>query len=101
VLANATAKVIWIQSVLGELGVHFNCVPFLWCDNLGATYMTANPRFHDRAKHIEVNFHFVHEPVARSQLDVRFISSADQDVDGFTKCLPTTKMDIFLQSQLN
>jgi hypothetical protein len=45
VLANATAEVIWIQSVLGELGVRLNRVPCLWCDNLGATYMTANARF--------------------------------------------------------
>jgi hypothetical protein len=45
VLANATAEVIWIQSVLGELGVRLNRVPCLWCDNLGATYMTAKARF--------------------------------------------------------
>jgi hypothetical protein len=63
-LANATAEVIWIQSILGELGVRLVRSPCLWCDNLSVTYMTANPRFHAQAKHIEVDSHFVHERVA-------------------------------------
>lgn len=61
----------------------------LWCDNLGATYLTANPVFHARTKHIEVDFHFVREKVAGGALDVRFISSNDQIADGFTK--PVTR----------
>jgi hypothetical protein len=76
-LANAMAEVIWLQSVLGELGTQLPRSPCLWCDNLGATYMMANPHFHGRSKHIEVDFHFVCEHVARKQLDVWFISSVD------------------------
>jgi hypothetical protein len=68
--ANVTTEVIWIQSILGELGVHLVWSPCLWCDNLGATYMTANPRFHGWTKHIEVDFHFVRERVASKKLDV-------------------------------
>jgi hypothetical protein len=33
----------------------------LWCDNLGAKYLSANPIFHGRTKHIEVDYHFVQE----------------------------------------
>lgn len=47
--------------MLRELGISLPRPPILWCDNLGATYMTANPRFHGRTKHIEVVFHFVRE----------------------------------------
>jgi hypothetical protein len=84
-LANSTTEVIWVQSILAELGINLPRSPCLWCDNLGATYMTANPRFHGRTKHIEIDFHFVRERVARWQFDVRFISSADQVANGFTK----------------
>jgi hypothetical protein len=41
--------------------------------------------FHARTKHIEVDFHFVREKVALGALDVRFIASADQVADAFTK----------------
>ena len=86
-LANATAELIWLQSVLGELGVAQMRAPSLWCDNLGATYLSANPIFHARTKHIEVDFHFMRERVARKMLEIRFISSKDQIADIFTKPL--------------
>jgi histone deacetylase 1/2 len=88
-LANGTAEAIWIQSLLRELHVPQPRPPVLWCDNLGATYLTANPVFHARTKHIEVDFHFVREKVAQGALDVRFVSSDDQVADAFTK--PSTK----------
>ncbi|CAH1424564.1 unnamed protein product [Lactuca virosa] len=87
-LANGTAEDTWIQSLLKELGVHQRRAPVLWCDNIGATYLTANPVFHARTKHIEADFHFVREKVVMGALDVRFISSNDQLADGLTK--PTT-----------
>jgi histone deacetylase 1/2 len=87
-LANATAELIWVQSLLGELGVQQFRAPVLWCDNIGATYLSANQVFHARTKHIEVDFHFVRERVCRKQLEIRFISSNDQVADVFTKPLP-------------
>ncbi|XP_071683216.1 uncharacterized protein [Lolium perenne] len=84
-LANGTAEATWIQSLLKELGVHQSRPSVLWCDNLGATYLTANPVFHARTKHIEIDFHFVREKVALGALDVRFIASGDQLADVFTK----------------
>lgn len=94
-LANATAEVIWVQSLLTELGIDQPEAPVLWCDNLGATYLSANPVFHARAKHIEIDFHFVHERVARKQLQVKFITTKDQVADGFTKALSTQNFEAF------
>jgi histone deacetylase 1/2 len=76
-LANATAELIWIQSLLRQLGVSQQCPPVLWCDNIGATYLSSNPVFHARTKHIEVDHHFVRERVAQKQLQIKFISSKD------------------------
>ena len=80
---------------MGELGVPVTQVPCLWCDNLGATYLAANPVFHARAKHREIDFHFVRERVTNGQLQIRFVSSKDQLADGFTKALPTKQFEDF------
>ena len=44
-LANATIEIIWLQSMLKELGVAQVQAPCLWCDNLSATYLSANSFF--------------------------------------------------------
>jgi histone deacetylase 1/2 len=94
-LANATAELIWVQALLGELGIRLTQKPCLWCDNLGATYLTANPIFHARIKHIEIDFHFVRERVAAKKLAIKFVSSKDQIANGFTKALPVRLFNVF------
>jgi histone deacetylase 1/2 len=99
-LANGAAEAIWVESLLRELGVSQQRIPILWCDNLGATYLTANPVFHARTKHTEIDFHFVRERVASGALQVRFISTRDQLADVFTK-LATRQMLDRVRSNLN
>jgi hypothetical protein len=86
-LANVTVEIMWLQTLLQELNIIHPPATRLWCDNLGATYLFANPVFHARMKHIEVDFHFVHERVAQKRLEIQFISSKDQLPDGLTKPL--------------
>jgi histone deacetylase 1/2 len=81
--------------LLGELGIHLTQKPCLWCDNLGATNITANPVFHARTKHIEIDFHFVRERVAAKKLAIKFVSCKDQIADGFTKALPVRLFNVF------
>ena len=81
--------------MLYELGIKAPQAARLWCDNIGATYLSANPVFHARTKHIEVDFHFVSERVARKLLDIRIIPTGDQLADGFTKPLTMRRLDEF------
>lgn len=57
-LANATSELIWLQLPLSELGVFQLCPLVLWCNNLGAMYLSANPIFHAHTKHSEIDLSF-------------------------------------------
>jgi histone deacetylase 1/2 len=94
-VANATAEIMWIQTLLMELGIRAPRAAKLWCDNIGAKYLSANPVFHARTKHIEVDYHFVRERVARKLLDIEYVSTKDQVADGFTKPLPVRQLEAF------
>jgi hypothetical protein len=99
-IANATTEIMWIQTLLTELGIPHLAAASLWCDNLGATYLSGNPVFLAHTKHIEVDYHFVRERVARKQLEIRFISTSDQVAIGFMKALLLQKFTDF-QHNLN
>jgi hypothetical protein len=86
-LTNAAAELQWIKQLLGDLGFPLTQNPTLWCNNIGATYLSSNPIYHARAKHIEIDFHFVRDRVASKELTVRFILSKDQKADLLTKPL--------------
>ncbi|KAK3012794.1 hypothetical protein RJ639_008021 [Escallonia herrerae] len=63
-VAYAVAELYWLHQLLRDLGVFLHRPVIVYCDNVSATYLAANPVFHARTKHIEIDFHFVREKVA-------------------------------------
>lgn len=57
-MASTTAELTWLTYVLRDIGVQLSKQPQLFCDNMSALYMTINPMFHARFKHIELDYHF-------------------------------------------
>lgn len=60
-VANTASEFRWITLLLTELGVRLPTSPIIYCDNIGATHLSANPIFHSRMKHLVLDFHFIRE----------------------------------------
>ena len=59
----------------------------LYCDNKVSLQIAANPDFHKRTKHIELDCHFVREKIQQGLLTPSYIRSSDQLADTFTNPL--------------
>ena len=59
-LVNTTAELAWIQSLLIELHVYLPQTLIIWCDNMSASALVANPILHACSKHIKLDFHFLY-----------------------------------------
>jgi hypothetical protein len=86
---------MWVQALLKELGIQSPPAAKLWCDNMGAKYLTSNPIFHSGMKHVEIDYHFVRERVSQKLLEIAYISTGDQVADGFTKVLSVRLQENF------
>jgi len=56
----ACKEAIWMKKLIEELG-HKQEKILLYCDSQSALHIARNPTFHSRTKHIDVQYHFVHE----------------------------------------
>lgn len=89
-LAQATADVLWVQTLLKELIVPLS-YPVVLCDNQSAVLLTHNPILHSRTKHMEIDLFFVREKVMANKLFVVHILGTDQWADILTKLVSTAK----------
>ncbi|XP_066361295.1 secreted RxLR effector protein 161-like [Miscanthus floridulus] len=56
-------------------------------DNEFAIALSKNPVFHDRSKHIDVRFHYIHECVEENRVQLQSIGTVEQLADILTKAL--------------
>ncbi|GJW66053.1 ribonuclease H-like domain-containing protein [Tanacetum coccineum] len=86
-MASATCEVIWLSNLLGDMGVKGLLPVVLYCDNSSALQIAANPVFHEKSKHFEINVHLVRDKVASGVIKTEKIHTTQQIVDVLTKAL--------------
>jgi hypothetical protein len=86
-MASAACELIWLKGLLSELGFPSSIPITLFCDNQAAMHIAANPVFHERTKHIEVDCHFIRQQVQSQIIQTHYVRSHDQLADVFTKSL--------------
>ena len=97
-VAHAVAECCWLRQLLHELHISIPHATVVYCDNVSAVYMAANPVHHRRTKHIEIDIHFVREKVALGQFRVLHVPSTHQFADIMTKGLPVQLFTEFRNS---
>ncbi|WVZ23444.1 hypothetical protein V8G54_001988 [Vigna mungo] len=95
-LADIASELLWVLSLFTELGHMPTINPVIYCDNLGATTLSANPVFHSRMKHTALAYHFVRENVQKGKFRVSFVSTDDQLADILTKPMLHPRFDSLL-----
>uniref|UniRef100_A0A803NPG5 Reverse transcriptase Ty1/copia-type domain-containing protein n=1 Tax=Cannabis sativa TaxID=3483 RepID=A0A803NPG5_CANSA len=98
-LANTAAELKWLTYLLQELQVPLSVSPIIWVDNQSAAALAANPVFHARSKHIEIDLHFVRDQILANELSVRYVPAVDQVADALTKSLFTDRF-LYLKGKL-
>lgn len=86
-LSDSSCEVLWLKSLLAELGVNISKLVPLFCDNKAALDLVTNPVYHARTKHIELDCHFIREKILSGLVAVFQISTKDNTADILTKGL--------------
>lgn len=60
-MAQATCDIVWAIAVIEDFGVEIEKAIPLYCDNQSTIYICFNLVFHERTKHIEIDYHTVRE----------------------------------------
>ncbi|KAK4390694.1 Retrovirus-related Pol polyprotein from transposon RE2 [Sesamum angolense] len=95
-MASTVCELLWITYLLRDFGVSVSLpIPF-WCDNQAALHITANPVFHERTKHLDIDCHLVRDQFKLGFIAPSHISGSAQLADLFTKSLPVGDFIRFL-----
>ncbi|CAN6721151.1 unnamed protein product [Malus baccata var. baccata] len=86
-MASATCELTWIIYLLDDLRVDHHMPAKLYCDNQAALHIAANPVFHERTKHIEIDCHVVRERIQLGVITTAYVRTGAQLADIFTKPL--------------
>nr|GEY32007.1 NBS-containing resistance-like protein [Tanacetum cinerariifolium] len=97
-VANVVAETCWLRNLLRELYTPLSSATLVYCNNVSAIFLSANPAQHQRTKHIEIYIHFIRDLIAAHQVRVLHVSSRYQYANIFTKGLPSTLFEEFRTS---
>ncbi|KAJ9180876.1 hypothetical protein P3X46_009068, partial [Hevea brasiliensis] len=92
-MAQSVCEVMWILQLLDETGFKTSLPAKLWCDNQAALHIASNPVFHERTKHIEIDYHFIREKIQQQIISTGHIKTGEQLGDIFTKALNGARID--------
>ncbi|GJY16660.1 hypothetical protein Tco_0387082 [Tanacetum coccineum] len=77
-MAVTTSEIVWLPWLLADMGVHISCSTPLHYDNRKAIQIAHNLVFHERTKHIEIDYHFTRHHLQAGTISLSFVPSTLQ-----------------------
>ena len=76
-MAQTACEMMWVRSLLMELGFSVETPMAIHCNNQVAIFITNNPTFHESTKHIEIDRHYVRDMVLRGVISTSYTPSSE------------------------
>jgi hypothetical protein len=92
---DACTEAIWLCKLISGLFDQVSDSTVIFCDNQSCVKLSENPMFHDRSKHIEIKYYYIHDRVQKGEVKLQYISTDEQIVDILTKHLSKGKFVYF------
>jgi hypothetical protein len=92
VAASETAKeAIWIRRILPVFQHDSEAPITIKCDNQSAIQLVCHPDQRPKTKHIDIRYHFIRLQQEIGEINMEFVTSANQLADIMTKAVPSPK----------
>jgi hypothetical protein len=65
---DSCTKAMWLHKLVFGLFDQVLDSTVIYCNNQSYVKLSENPMFHDRSKHIEIEYHFLHDRVQRGEV---------------------------------
>ena len=92
---SASCESIWLRKLMSGL---FNLdldTTVILCDNQSCIKMTENLVFHDKSKHIEIQYFYIRDMIQKGAIELQYVSTDEQVADVLTKPLSRVKFEYF------
>lgn len=89
----ATNELLWLRSLLSELGLKSQGPSTLHVDNQGAIEVAKHGVKSDRTKHVDIKYHHITDMIEKQLVRVEWVSTQEQQADIMTKALAVQSFD--------
>ena len=80
-MAATVPELVWLLGLMKEVGVEVQLPAQIYSGSKAGIQIAANPIYHERTKHIEIDCHFIREKLQQGLIKVDYVHTKKQPSD--------------------